>query len=30
MTTAAVTWPVTMEAKVTWNLPEVFVRRDGG
>ena len=30
MTTAAVTWPVTMEAKITWNLPEVFVRRDGG
>jgi predicted AlkP superfamily pyrophosphatase or phosphodiesterase len=30
MTTAAVTWPVTMEAKITWNLPEVFVRRNGG
>jgi predicted AlkP superfamily pyrophosphatase or phosphodiesterase len=30
MTTAAVTWPVTMDAKITWNLPEVFVRRDGG
>jgi len=30
MTTATVTWPVTMEAKITWNLPEVFVRRNGG
>jgi predicted AlkP superfamily pyrophosphatase or phosphodiesterase len=30
LTTAAVTWPVTMEAKITWNLPEVFVRRNGG
>jgi len=29
-TTAAVTWPVTMEADITWNLPEVFVRRSGG
>ena len=29
-TTAAVTWPVTMEAKITWNLPEVFIRRNGG
>ena len=29
-TTAAVTWPVTMEAKIDWNLPEVFVRRNGG
>jgi predicted AlkP superfamily pyrophosphatase or phosphodiesterase len=29
-TTAAVTWPVTMNAKITWNLPEVFVRRNGG
>ena len=29
-TTAAVTWPVTMEARITWNLPEVFVRRNGG
>ncbi|HEX4270007.1 MAG TPA: ectonucleotide pyrophosphatase/phosphodiesterase [Rhizomicrobium sp.] len=30
MTTAAVTWPVTMNAKITWNLPEVFIRRNGG
>ncbi len=30
LSTATVTWPVTMEAKVTWNLPEVFLRRDGG
>ncbi|MGZ5928401.1 MAG: alkaline phosphatase family protein [Rhizomicrobium sp.] len=30
LTTAAVTWPVTMEAKITWNLPEVFLRRNGG
>lgn len=29
-TTAAVTWPVTMEAGITWNLPEVFIRRNGG
>lgn len=29
-TTAAVTWPVTMEADITWNLPEVFIRRNGG
>ena len=30
LTTAAVTWPVTMNAKITWNLPEVFIRRNGG
>ncbi len=30
LTTAAVTWPVTMDAKITWNLPEVFLRRNGG
>ena len=30
LTTAAVTWPVTMEAKINWNLPEVFLRRNGG
>lgn len=29
-TTAAVTWPVTMNAAITYNLPEVFVRRNGG
>lgn len=30
LSTAAVTWPVTMDAKITWNLPEVFSRRNGG
>lgn len=30
LTTAAITWPVTMEADITWNLPEVFIRRNGG
>jgi predicted AlkP superfamily pyrophosphatase or phosphodiesterase len=30
LTTAAVTWPVTMDANITYNLPEVFVRRAGG
>ncbi len=30
LTTAAITWPVTMDAKITYNLPEVFVRRNGG
>ena len=30
LTTAAVTWPVTMNAKINWNLPEVFIRRNGG
>lgn len=30
LTTAAVTWPVTDDAKITWNLPENFRRRDGG
>lgn len=30
LTTAAVTWPVTDDAKITWNLPENFWRRDGG
>src|ERR1700757_4132963 len=30
LTTAAVTWPVTNEAKITWNLPENFSRRNGG
>ncbi|HEX4636342.1 MAG TPA: ectonucleotide pyrophosphatase/phosphodiesterase [Rhizomicrobium sp.] len=29
-TTAAVTWPVTMDAAITYNLPEVFLRRNGG
>ena len=29
-TTAAVTWPVTVGAPITWNLPEVFEKRQGG
>jgi Type I phosphodiesterase / nucleotide pyrophosphatase len=29
-TTAAVTWPVTVNAPVTWNLPEYFEKRQGG
>lgn len=27
---AAITWPVTVGAPITWNLPENFVRRQGG
>jgi hypothetical protein len=30
ITTAAITWPVTVEAPVTWNLPEYFEGRRGG
>ena len=30
LTTATITWPVTVDAPVTWNLPEYFHRRDGG
>jgi predicted AlkP superfamily pyrophosphatase or phosphodiesterase len=30
LTTATITWPVTVDAPVTWNLPEFFHRRDGG
>lgn len=30
LTTATVTWPSTLDAPVTWNLPEVAVRRNGG
>lgn len=30
LATATITWPVTMDGKITYNLPEVFVRRDGG
>ena len=30
LATAAVTWPVTMDAAITYNLPEVFARRNGG
>ena len=29
-TTAAITWPVTSEAKIDYNLPEYFQRRNGG
>ncbi len=29
-TTAAVTWPVTVSASITYNLPEYFLRRQGG
>ncbi|HMH64897.1 MAG TPA: ectonucleotide pyrophosphatase/phosphodiesterase [Rhizomicrobium sp.] len=28
-TTGAVNWPVTMDAQLTWNLPEAYVRRSG-
>lgn len=30
LTTAAITWPVTLDAKITYDLPEVWVRRNGG
>ncbi|WP_133254942.1 ectonucleotide pyrophosphatase/phosphodiesterase [Phenylobacterium hankyongense] len=30
LTTASVTWPVTKDAKITWDLPEYFRRRNGG
>jgi len=30
MTSAAITWPVTVNAPVTWNLPEYFEKRQGG
>ncbi|WP_321471948.1 ectonucleotide pyrophosphatase/phosphodiesterase [uncultured Paludibaculum sp.] len=29
-TSAAITWPVTVDAPLTWNLPEYFQRRRGG
>jgi predicted AlkP superfamily pyrophosphatase or phosphodiesterase len=29
-TSAAITWPVTVEAPITWNLPEYFEKRQGG
>lgn len=29
-TTAAITWPVTVGAPITWNLPEYFEKRQGG
>ena len=30
LTIATITWPVTVNAPVDWNLPEYFVRRRGG
>ncbi len=30
LTSAAITWPVTVNAPVTWNLPEYFEKRQGG
>lgn len=30
LTTATITWPTTVDAKVTYNLPEYFFRRNGG
>jgi predicted AlkP superfamily pyrophosphatase or phosphodiesterase len=30
LTTAAITWPVTVGAPITWNLPEYFEKRQGG
>jgi predicted AlkP superfamily pyrophosphatase or phosphodiesterase len=30
LTTAVITWPIILDAKVTYDLPEVSVRRDGG
>jgi len=30
LTTAAITWPVTVNAPIEWNLPEYFERRRGG
>ena len=30
LTSATVTWPVTVDAPVTYNLPEFFARRNGG
>ncbi|HVV28131.1 MAG TPA: ectonucleotide pyrophosphatase/phosphodiesterase [Rhizomicrobium sp.] len=29
LTTAAINWPVTVDAAITWNLPEVYAKRDG-
>jgi predicted AlkP superfamily pyrophosphatase or phosphodiesterase len=29
-TSAAITWPVTVNAPITWNLPEYFEKRQGG
>ena len=30
LTSAAITWPVTVNAPITWNLPEAFDKRQGG
>ena len=30
LSTATITWPTTVDAEVTWNLPEYFFRRNGG
>ena len=30
LTSAAITWPVTVDAPITWNLPETFEKRQGG
>jgi predicted AlkP superfamily pyrophosphatase or phosphodiesterase len=30
LTSAAITWPVTVDAPITWNLPEYFEKRQGG
>src|SRR5262249_30641151 len=30
LSSAAITWPVTVDAPVTWNLPEYFEKRQGG
>ena len=30
LSTAAITWPVTVNAPITWNLPEYFEKRQGG
>jgi Type I phosphodiesterase / nucleotide pyrophosphatase len=30
LTTASVTWPVTKDAQITWDIPEYFHRRNGG
>lgn len=29
MTVGAVNWPVTVDGKINWNLPEVYAKRDG-
>ena len=29
LTTAAINWPVTVNANLTWNLPEAYAKRNG-